>query len=46
MNGTSQIPGNFWGKGQEEGDVIIRRNQLLCGIIGTDACRSWLTITR
>eukprot|EP01127_Copromyxa_protea_P016159 TRINITY_DN4752_c0_g1_i1.p1 TRINITY_DN4752_c0_g1~~TRINITY_DN4752_c0_g1_i1.p1 ORF type:complete len:1593 (+),score=456.38 TRINITY_DN4752_c0_g1_i1:313-4779(+) len=34
MTGSSQIPGNFWGKGQEEGEVIIRQNQLLCGVLG------------
>eukprot|EP01126_Amoeba_proteus_P047645 TRINITY_DN5456_c0_g1_i5.p1 TRINITY_DN5456_c0_g1~~TRINITY_DN5456_c0_g1_i5.p1 ORF type:complete len:1424 (+),score=301.44 TRINITY_DN5456_c0_g1_i5:49-4272(+) len=34
MVGTSQIPSNMWGKGQEEGEVIIRKNQLLTGILG------------
>ncbi|KAL1960848.1 hypothetical protein VTO42DRAFT_5831 [Malbranchea cinnamomea] len=33
LNGKSQTPGDRWGKGSEEGTVIIRDGELLCGIL-------------
>lgn len=33
LQGKSSIPGDRWGKGNEEGDVIFQDGELLCGVL-------------
>ncbi len=33
LTGTSKIPASLWGHNSEEGDVIVRGGELLCGVL-------------